>query len=1137
MTRVSFGKIVVLLAGMWLGTAALAADEPTGGTPGCAPLLTLPARLPDPALRIDKIHRGLRSMLNNWSAALSDNRLGPYTRQALHELCLSVPLDPGVDVVAGTLALAQDYGEVAEVHELWRSYATDPRLAPRLTAVAAGSSVTLLPLRLAGPPALAKGALMEGGFGPTCPQVDPGTLPADAKEGLAALTRAGAGLWPNLSSLCPALTPAAGGNASVAATLAVYGGIERALPGALADLLSPDFAAWLTRDQDDRVPRLMGTDAAVLALLRDYRAAGAAPPPQAAVAPADPGPPTVTALDYFAIETADFDAIKRALTADLDLGCLEGQGFATAAALKAAVMTAARASLLGGEGGCAPKPEATPEAKAAAEAEETPPDPRIAPVTDRMLARIGAALDSNPQLMGHAFTLDDAKLNGLLLVPVTAPSAAALGKLRGIVAATRAELEAAVEATIRATTRDEIEVQVAAAASAVAGAAEPVDPGFDTRPAGVPEFPDLPTPPAIGVTEATDGVMTVMVQDKEFWTALMQHEFAPASTPDVLKADVRRVLEPIAAAKVEKTVAAAMAAVAERGVVTESWTVTPDLVAAVAAAASIGSDGLLRETLARLVGLPYPFLPLFESALDAALAEGAAAAAEVPAPADRQAIRELVLSLARQRVVPGALSDASRIAATDCGCISEREDNAQVYAFFPFWRLDGQDRSFGRQAVSAVNFRLVDRIALYGLELSDRLPAGANDWLDRVGAPLVRAAHIHRAKADYAITLAGWQDWSADRVARAVSEIARMVAPVPGAGRFGTTRPDGVTLIFPGYHDSHRTTTPDAGGIHRCRPAEPCWTILSLVEGLSRQLQPQGQTINIALDLAIDEAAADETGERPALLDELCSILADPADCHRADPDHTTPVDPRSDAGQALSYPLVDRVLVFLPRPTSDSKKFLRYGLDWGIFHGEARENVLRRILPVVPPLEEMSSAPVQARELETLTTDLVYYQDNFGGVAFWPAPDPAAPTEAALWGAFAGQPAGGEAGGPVTRGSDWMTENWVFAWVPGAPAARGLCVLICPNRGSLGLAAGLIAGFVLLLVAGSFVSGLAPGVRLRRGLVAVGTVALLAILAGLSVCDPLAVVAPVVLVGLMLGIFAGAVLTAWQVARNGPMP
>lgn len=77
--------------------------------------------------------------------------------------------------------------------------------------------------------------------------------------------------------------------------------------------------------------------------------------------------------------------------------------------------------------------------------------------------------------------------------------------------------------------------------------------------------------------------------------------------------------------------------------------------------------------------------------------------------------------------------------------------------------------------------------------------------------------------------------------------------------------------------------------------------------------------------------------------------------------------------------------LVLLEEPTTDTKKLLRSEVEDATL-GQARAALLRRMVPVInfnglawPQLED----------------DLIYFDDNFGGVGFWPSTKPPAPDAA----------------------------------------------------------------------------------------------------------------------------------------------
>ncbi len=111
--------------------------------------------------------------------------------------------------------------------------------------------------------------------------------------------------------------------------------------------------------------------------------------------------------------------------------------------------------------------------------------------------------------------------------------------------------------------------------------------------------------------------------------------------------------------------------------------------------------------------------------------------------------------------------------------------------------------------------------------------------------------------------------------------------------------------------------------------------LVSLVRMIASGLDGTGRTINLAFDVPLLE---DPKSEAP-LFQDLRSLIVNVAD----------PEDR-----------LVDKLLVFLERPTTRSKKVLRIRVE-NSFKGEERIQVLRAIIPVVPPGANAPLEPQQA--------------------------------------------------------------------------------------------------------------------------------------------------------------------------------
>ena len=239
---------------------------------------------------------------------------------------------------------------------------------------------------------------------------------------------------------------------------------------------------------------------------------------------------------------------------------------------------------------------------------------------------------------------------------------------------------------------------------------------------------------------------------------------------------------------------------------------------------------------------------------------------------------------------------------------------------------------------------------------------------------------------------------------------------------------------------------------------------------------------------------------------------------------------------------LVDKLLVFLERPTTRSKKILRIRVE-NSFQGEERIQVLRAIVPVVPPGANAPLEPQQAdgSAVASATSavnsygqfhdDLVYFQDNFDGIGFWPAP---------------------AAGATLPDGSPDRVGELVaaryYAWAPPLVPKRfqdlvrgpvdGACALVCPNRVLfyiLGIATAGLAAAVSVL---SLYSGRSRSLASRLMIVPLLLLLLMSILVITATCDTESRSWSVLaLFGLML-LTSGSLVFHWYERRvDGPMP
>ncbi|SFR39715.1 hypothetical protein SAMN04488005_1402 [Yoonia tamlensis] len=1021
---------------------------------------------PPSITQVDDIQLGLRSALDDDNILLSDSRLGAYTKQALVRLCQQVPLQTNAALTDATLELADAYGQLAALVPDWKQLSADTAFANALLP-ADDNAFNINVMAVVGAPAGTANRMLDQTGATDCADLTDTGLPALARAGQLALGALDPDIWPNAAQTCTALDLAGGAQATTD-VLTSLGRIETALPAGVAQVLSPDFALWLGEDITTRGPRLVGSDAAVIALISDYRAANRAAAPRDyaglyATLPASCQPATGALItDYISFDQTALDGLVDPVDISGLLADIAGQTFDSAADLSKAIDTA----LTGQVSTC---------------------------TRDQIMRAV-----NSPDNLGRAFQLNPERAANLALVPEFAPSAPIIAEYIGLTAQSRAALLTGLRANLQTATSARIQAQVEAAAEVLAAAAEPMSDTFDTLPEGVPAFEPLEVSPTIGVTDATDSAVAATVTDADFRAALLGATYVPAPNVEVLRSDARKLLAPIAQDKIATSVNRDMIQLS--GAVEARWGLTDSLTQAIAAAPAataiqeVITDPAAAAELTALLGVEYPNARL----LDTALAQLSPALSAV-------SIADIRANASRNIADTGAAYDTA-IALPDCGCVSTRSASAQIYSFYPYWFAPQQDAPQDAAPGRMVDFSIVSRAAFYGLEfaLSDegtlvlhneaQWTTGQRDF--------VNASHRHRAQADLALKLAGWDQWSDVQIATAVQKIVTLSEPYARTDRndlaawraafpYILDRPqvDGVTLIIDGYDG----TAQHQPNIER---------LVSLVTLLAAELGPRDQTINLAFDLSL----ADSPASAPIFTD-IKSLLTG-------------------------STPVVDYVLLFLERPTTDSKKMLRARMENGAFRGIDRARVLRRIIPVLPPSghEHVLQSPAAGAAADApdpgpfsqLADDLVYFHDNFAGVGFWPAPDPTAPETPTINAMF--------------------TQNWFTPRMPGFLAhyqsdMDRACTIICPNRSYVAAGAALIFLATALLVWRSFYSGFVDRLAFGLGFAWLGGGLVFAAILALTICDAVAIWPPVLLFMIVLGVGFLIAFHIYQGARNGPKP
>ena len=355
-----------------------------------------------------------------------------------------------------------------------------------------------------------------------------------------------------------------------------------------------------------------------------------------------------------------------------------------------------------------------------------------------------------------------------------------------------------------------------------------------------------------------------------------------------------------------------------------------------------------------------------------------------------------------------------------CGCALPVGRQAKtVYGFFPFWRSETPP--------PAIVFSQVSHIGFLGVQLSKdgswtrpSGPSGDPELWWRQTSTFARAAQAHGARLDLVLQRSDWDFLTRmdDAQRRAFYESAARGAVVlantrlRNRGAAALLLPfwkepkyvfDGITVMF----DYPTTTSADELRAYiRFHDA--------FVRQLIREMQASKRdyVLNIvAPDLLAPPPvvgpktpALDENG-RPITEESLWKAflsykqMAEPPSFHRAAP----PRDKRKFVGRTK---IRVNLLAPLHEPTRDTKKALRAGID-GLkdVRGYNRVVVLKSILPIIylpagdgpfedpQPGDKVKAKPkskpvVRTKpEKDQLDDDIVYYEQNFGGVALWPAP------------------------------------------------------------------------------------------------------------------------------------------------------
>lgn len=347
-----------------------------------------------------------------------------------------------------------------------------------------------------------------------------------------------------------------------------------------------------------------------------------------------------------------------------------------------------------------------------------------------------------------------------------------------------------------------------------------------------------------------------------------------------------------------------------------------------------------------------------------------------------------------------------------CGCV--REDlSGQVYGFYPLWWTEGKAQQ--------IDFSLLSRISVLGLPFGDDLAPDAHERWTLAQTNFIRTAQRHGTALDLVIYRNDWRFLQVQPPAAREAQIEQALLQLPQQARrlidaplpdwlsrakawlpgFGQTQHlgDGITIFF--------DELPPAG-------AQPLWRqafkdfhrrfVLAVIEQL--RANPKRR---YALNLVVGDRQLSEPGAVAGLF-ELLKAAEDPHLINGRIEEST--------AVYSSATNVTLRVIVLLSEPSALSKKQLRGRIEAEpALQGIDRRIFLRKLIPMI-------SIGMPEAESQQFADDLVYFEDNFGGVGFWPLPmagDTVSPgMSAALRTAFSGA-AADSATRPIC---DWACEN-----------------------------------------------------------------------------------------------------------------
>jgi hypothetical protein len=300
-----------------------------------------------------------------------------------------------------------------------------------------------------------------------------------------------------------------------------------------------------------------------------------------------------------------------------------------------------------------------------------------------------------------------------------------------------------------------------------------------------------------------------------------------------------------------------------------------------------------------------------------------------------------------------------------CGCLQDFGDKI-VYGLFPFWMA-------GDATAMSLDFSVLSRVGYFAVPLDDGgVGVSHSGHWDPESAQFINEARKYDTSIDLVVYNDMWDRWTSpnagfiDRLATQISDM--VTARLPGGflnraipfislgGDAAPTMGDGVTLYF--NVESVRE-----------RPAQEQEVIFTNIRSFVGELRRRITADNVERQLSVLVDMDDLTSDDGVFSLKNVSTMS----------------------------PDIDYLLVFVDEPVGPSTRDLREAVEQSLPTADAERNMLRKMIPFIDP-----RGPTVKADTANLEDDLVYLEDNFGGVGLLPVPTSAdTPVNASLLATF----------------------------------------------------------------------------------------------------------------------------------------